>query len=323
MRTAEFLWQEGHTAHATADEAQAEATKMLDVYRDFQRNFLALHGICGAKPAHERFAGAIDTLTIEQMMQDGKALQSCTSHFLGQNFGKAFDVTFTTKDNTQEYARATSRGLSTRALGGMIMVHSDDKGLVLPPAIAPLHVIIIPLAKTDEDLTAIKTYIEPIIEMLDKEYLKFPSAYFDQSLEYRYKIDDDQTKGLGWKCTQYELQGVPLRLVIGKKEMEAGKIEVYHRDTGEKELVDMDTLLIHLDKYLYSMQNRMLERHEVFTKNHTYEVATYDELKKKITDGFVIADRDGTTETADRIKDETSATIRCRADNNEQNKIGN
>lgn len=311
LRTSEFLRQEWHTAHATAEEAIDEQAKMLDVYRDFSENFLALYSILGAKPEHEKFAGAVSTHTFEQMMQDGKALQSGTSHFLGQNFAKAFDVKFQNKENQEELVRATSRWVSTRLMWWLIMWHGDDKWLVLPPAIAPLHFIIIPVCKNESDLDKILEYIKPITSILDKEQLEFKSKYATIKTKIKYKIDSDLDRSMGRKCNQYELQWVPVRLVIGLKELSDWNVEVYTRYYDSKKLVSLEELLGYLDRKLYKIQNEMLEKHKKMTFARTKLVNNYDELKKWIEDWFVLAHRDGATETAEKIQDDTKATIRC------------
>ena len=312
LRTAEFLRQEGHTAHATADEAMYEAKQMRDVYNDFFVNVLAMSWVMWEKSENERFAGAENTYTIECMMQDGKALQSCTSHYLGQNFGKAFDVQFLTKENTKEYAYATSRGISTRALGGMIMSHSDDKGLVLPPAIAPIHVVIVPFFKTDEDLALLQKYITPIqTQLSDKNFtIELKSKKFTRDVNV--KFDTDSEKSPGWKFNEYELQWVPVRLTIGKKEMEQWMIELYRRDTGEKQLIKIDECAEKVMATLYDIQNNLFAKNNTFREDNTVIADNREEFIKALDEEkFVLAHRDGTVETEKLIKEETKATIRC------------
>ncbi|HMT26796.1 MAG TPA: His/Gly/Thr/Pro-type tRNA ligase C-terminal domain-containing protein, partial [Candidatus Absconditabacterales bacterium] len=330
LRTAEFLRQEGHTAHATAEDAISETKRMRQVYQWFFINVMSIDGVMGEKSANERFAGAENTFTIEQMMQDGKALQSCTSHFLGQNFGKAFDVSFTNKDNQLEHARATSRGISTRALGGMIMSHSDDKGLVLPPALAPIHIIIVPIFKTSDDLEKIQNYLKPTIDTLrtksftikngnpaspaNTAWGEFPQTNlpisFSRPLEI--KIDTDEHKTNGRKYNEYELQGVPLRIAVGPRDMENKVVEVFRRDTSTKELISIDQLADYCEKTLYEIQENLLEKNRAMRLANTVSVNTYDEFKQALEDGkFILAHRDGTGATEDLIKEETKATIRC------------
>ncbi len=311
LRTAEFLRQEWHTAHASAEEAEQEARKMLDVYHDFLTNFMAISPIIGPKPDHDKFAGAVTTYTLEPMMQDGKALQAGTSHNLGQNFAKAFDVQFTNERNELEYVYATSRGVSTRLIWGLIMSHSDDQWLVLPPAIAPLHVVIIPIYKTQEELENIKTYLEPIIERLKTTKLMFTSKYFFDTIPLKRKIDDDNNKTPGRKFNEYERKGVPIRITVGPKDIVKWTVEIYKRDSQEKTHINIWDVAVHIDQYLYKIQNNLLRKNIQFRQEHTYEVSNYEEFKEKITQGFVIAHRDGTIETAEHIKQETAASIRC------------
>ncbi len=298
LRTAEFLWQEGHTAHATAQDAREEAEKMINVYSEFAENFLAMPVIKGVKSANERFAGAVDTYTIEAMMQDGKALQSGTSHFLGQNFAKAFDVTFTQKDGTTDYVWATSWGVSTRLMGALIMTHSDDNGLVLPPKLAPIHVVIVPIYKSEEQLEAIKAKVLTIKQNLEKRGVTV-------------KFDDDDTQKPGWKFAEYELKGVPVRLAMGARDLENGTIEVARRDTLTKETVSLDSIEDHIATLLDDIQKNLFIKARDFRAAHTYTANTYEEFKELIKKGFVLAHWDGTSETEERIKDETKATIRC------------
>lgn len=300
LRTAEFLWQEGHTAHATAEEAREEAEKMINVYADFAENFLAIPVIKGVKSANERFAGAIDTYTIEALMQDGKALQSGTSHFLGQNFAKAFDVTFTNKEGVSDYVWATSWGVSTRLMGALIMTHSDDNGLVLPPKLAPIQVVIVPIYKNDEQFAAVKEKALALKANLEKRGITV-------------KFDDDDTQKPGWKFAEYELKGVPVRLAMGARDLENGTVEVARRDTLEKETLAFDGIEDHIVALLDDIQANLYKRALNFRKEHTYVVNTYDEFKQHIAncDGFILAHWDGTTETEEKIKEETKATVRC------------
>ncbi len=311
LRSAEFLRQEGHTAHASAEEADEEARKMLDVYNDFATNFMAISPIIWPKPEHDKFAWAVTTYAVEPMMQDGKALQAGTSHNLGQNFAKAFDVTFTNEKNELEYVYATSRGVSTRLIWGLIMAHSDDNGLILPPALAPLHVVIVPIFKKEEELQQIKTYIQPLIDRLETTRLQFPSKYFKESIPLKRKIDEDSNKSPGRKFNEYELKGVPIRITVGARDIANGVVEVFKRESGEKSSVNIWDVEVHIDQYLYKEQNNLLRKNQAFREEHTYTVDTYEEFKEKIKEGFVFAHRDGTTETADKIKEETAATVRC------------
>ncbi len=298
LRTAEFLWQEGHTAHATAEDAREEAEKMINVYGEFAENFLAMPVIKGVKSANERFAGAVDTYTIEAMMQDGKALQSGTSHFLGQNFAKAFDVTYTKKDGTIDYVWATSWGVSTRLMGALIMTHSDDNGLVLPPKLAPIQVVIVPIYKNEEQLTAIKEKVLSIKQNLEKRSISV-------------KFDDDDTQKPGWKFAEYELKGVPVRLAMGTRDLENGTIEVARRDTLTKETLPVANIEDHIATLLDDIQTNLFNKARDFRAANTFKANTYEEFKELIKKGFVLAHWDGTTETEERIKDETKATIRC------------
>ena len=298
LRTSEFLWQEGHTAHATKEEAEEEAKRMLGVYADFAEQWVAIPMIRGVKSETERFAGALDTYTIEAMMQDGKALQSGTSHFLGQNFAKAFDVTFLNKENKPEYVWATSWGMSTRMLGAMIMAHSDDNGLVLPPKLAPIQVVIIPIGKV-EQTKAVGQRLAPVIQNLR-----------DKGLSVKY--DDSDNKRPGFKFADYELKGVPVRLVMGGRDLENGTIEVMRRDTLEKQTVGLEGIEDHVVKLLGEIQSNIFEKARKYRDSHIYECDDYEEFKAKIKDGgFFLCHWDGTTETEARIKEETQATIRC------------
>lgn len=299
LRTSEFLWQEGHTAHATREEAEAMAQQMLHVYANFVENFMAVPVVQGVKSETERFAGALNTYTIEAMMQDGKALQSGTSHFLGQNFAKSFDVTFLNKENKPEYVWATSWGVSTRLMGALIMVHSDDNGLVLPPKLAPIQVVIVPIAKKGEDLQQITDKFTPVINALQQKGISV-------------KYDDADNKRPGFKFADYELKGVPVRLVMGSKDYANNTVEVMRRDTLEKETVPFDGIEDYVEKLLGEIQTSIYQKAKNFLTSHIYECDNYDEFKEKIKDGgFFLCHWDGTPETEARIKEETQATIRC------------
>jgi prolyl-tRNA synthetase len=299
LRTAEFLWQEGHTAHATAEEAEARAIQMLNVYSDFVEKYLAVPVIKGVKSANERFAGAINTYTIEAMMQDGKALQSGTSHFLGQNFAKAFEVTFVNKENQPEYVWATSWGVSTRLMGALIMTHSDDNGLVLPPHIAPTQVVIIPIYKNSDQLAAITSHVEPIINRL-------------RELGISVKYDDAENRRPGFKFADYELKGVPVRLAVGARDIEEGTVEVMRRDTLEKHSAPLEGIAEYVAKLLEEIQQNIYDKALKLRESMTRTVDTWDEFKTEIEKGgFLLAHWDGTTETEEKIKEETKATIRC------------
>lgn len=311
LRTTEFLRQEWHTAHASAEEADIEAKKMLDVYNDFVVNFMAIDPVLGTKPEHERFAGAVQTYTFEPMMQDGKALQAGTSHNLGQNFAKAFDVKFTNKNNESEYVYATSWGVSTRLIWGLIMAHSDDKGLILPPALAPIHVVIVPIFKTEEELNQIKEYIQPLIERFETTKLDFKGKYFKTTIDLRWKIDTDLNRSPGWKFNEYEVKWVPIRLTVGMRDLANGVVEVFKRESGEKESVKLEEVDLDIDKYLYKEQNNLLKKNREFRTANTFVVDNYEDFKEKVEKWFALAHRDGTLETAEKIKNETAATIRC------------
>ncbi len=299
LRTAEFLWQEGHTAHATEEEAVEEARKMLGVYADFAEKVLAVPVICGVKSETERFAGAIDTYTIEALMQDGKALQSGTSHFLGQNFAKAFDVQFLNKEGRREYVWATSWGVSTRLMGALIMSHSDDNGLVLPPSLAPLQVVVVPIYKTDENLNDIREKVIPILEECRKRGISI-------------KFDDNTNKKPGWKFAEYELKGVPVRLAIGARDLEQGTVEVARRDTLTKETLPMAGICDRIELLLQEIQQNIYKKALDYREANTRTVESYEEFKTEIEKGgFILAHWDGTPETEARIKEETKATIRC------------
>lgn len=299
LRTAEFLWQEGHTAHATKEEALVEAKKMLGVYADFAEKYMAVPVIKGVKTAHERFAGALETFTIEAMMQDGKALQSGTSHFLGQNFAKAFDVKFINKENKLDYVWATSWGVSTRLMGALIMTHSDDNGLVLPPHLAPIQVVIVPIYRKQEQLAVVSEKVAGIVEGLKAKGISV-------------KYDDADNKRPGFKFADYELKGVPVRLVIGPKDLEENTAEVMRRDTLGKETVSLDGIVDYVANLLEDIQNNIYTKARNFRDSHIFEANSYDEFKELIEKGgFVLAHWDGTTETEERVKEETKATIRC------------
>ena len=298
LRTSEFLWQEGHTAHATREEAEQEAQKMLKVYADFAENWMAVPVMQGVKSETERFAGALDTYTIEAMMQDGKALQSGTSHFLGQNFAKAFDVTYLTKENKPEYVWATSWGVSTRLIGALIMTHSDDNGLVLPPRLAPIQVVIIPIGKP-EQIAAVTEAMKPVIDTLRQKGISV-------------KFDDADNKRPGFKFADYELKGVPVRLVMGGRDLENGTVEVMRRDTLEKETVKFEGIAEYVLGLLDRIQENIFEKARAFRDAHIYECDNYEEFKEKVKDGgFFLCHWDGTAETEAKIKEETQATIRC------------
>ena len=299
LRTSEFLWQEGHTAHATREEAEKKAQEMLHVYADFAEQWMAVPVVRGVKSETERFAGALDTYTIEAMMQDGKALQSGTSHFLGQNFAKSFDVTYLTKDNKPEYVWATSWGVSTRLIGALIMTHSDDNGLVLPPKLAPLQVVIIPIGKGADQMQAISDKLAPVIADLRKAGISV-------------KYDDAENKRPGFKFADYELKGVPVRLVMGGRDLENGTIEVMRRDTLEKETVSIEGIAEYVEKLLDDIQANIFEKARKYRDAHIYECDNYDEFKERIKDGgFFLCHWDGTAETEAKIKEDTQATIRC------------
>jgi prolyl-tRNA synthetase len=299
LRTAEFLWQEGHTAHSTRQEAIEEAERMLDVYAEFAETFLAIPVVKGVKTPNERFAGADETYTIEGMMQDGKALQMGTSHFLGQNFAKAFEVKFATKEGTQEYVWATSWGVSTRLMGALIMAHSDDEGLILPPTIAPIQVVIIPIYKGLEELETISQKVKPLQEALKK-------------LGISVKYDDRDTQRSGWKFAEYELKGVPVRIAIGPRDLQNNTVEIARRDTKEKMSVSMDGLTETIQNLLEDIQNTIYTKAKAYQQSNIHVVNTWAEFEAALEKGgFVSAHWDGTPETEEKIKDETKATIRC------------
>lgn len=299
LRTAEFLWQEGHTAHATEQEAMDETHQMLGIYAEFAEGWMAMPVVQGIKTPSERFAGAVETFCIEAMMQDGKALQSGTSHFLGQNFAKSFDVKFVNKENQLEFAWATSWGLSTRMMGALVMAHSDDNGLVLPPKLAPIQVVIIPIYKTPEDLATISEKVNPIFEEL-------------KAAGVSVKYDDNDHQRSGWKFAEYELRGVPIRLGLGMRDLENGTVEVARRDNLTKESQPIEGIVQHVKLLLDEIQENIYNRALKFREENTFIVDTWDEFKAQIEKGgFLMAHWDGTAETEAKIKEETKATIRC------------
>jgi prolyl-tRNA synthetase len=305
LRTAEFLWQEGHTAHATKEEAIAETEKMLEVYATFAEEFMALPVIRGVKTASERFAGAEETYCIEALMQDGKALQAGTSHFLGQNFAKAFDVKFSDKENKLEYVWATSWGVSTRLVGALVMAHSDDQGLILPPRIAPVQVVIVPIYKGDEQRTAITSKVNEIMKELS-------------ALGIRVKYDDNDNARPGWKFAEYEMKGVPVRLAIGARDLEKNEVEVARRDTKEKRVVPISGLAIYIDGLLKEVQQQLFDKAKAYREEHITNADTWEEFERLLDEkgGFIAAHWDGSAETEETIKDKTKATIRCIPLNN-------
>ena len=300
LRTSEFLWQEGHTAHATKQEAIEETERMINVYADFAENYMALPVIKGLKSESERFAGALDTYAIEALMQDGKALQSGTSHFLGQNFAKAFDVKFASKEGNEEYVWATSWGVSTRLMGALIMAHSDDNGLILPPKLAPFQVVIVPIYKNEEQLSAISDTVDDIISKLRAKGISV-------------KFDNSDNRKPGWKFAEYELKGVPVRLAMGPRDLENGTVEIARRDTLEKSVVNIVGIEHYIETLLDNIQKNIYKKAFDYRATHTTKVETYDEFKDvmKNKGGFVLAHWDGTSETEEKIKAETKATIRC------------
>ena len=300
LRTTEFLWQEGHTAHATSEEAVAETKQMLDVYADFAEKWMALPVVKGVKTANERFAGALDTYCIEALMQDGKALQAGTSHFLGQNFAKAFDVKFTNKEGKIDHVWASSWGVSTRMIGALIMAHSDDSGLVLPPMLAPIQVVIVPIYRNDDDFNNITAYVNELTPKLKK-------------LGISVKYDNRDSQRPGFKFAEYELKGVPVRLAIGGRDLENGTVELARRDTGEKKTVKQEGLDIYIAQLLDEIQENIYKKAFDYRKEHITIANTYDELKDLLDNkgGFISAHWDGTPETEQKIKEETKATIRC------------
>jgi prolyl-tRNA synthetase len=307
LRTAEFLWQEGHTAHATENEAIKEAELILDIYAEFAENFMAMPVIKGLKTASERFAGAVETYCIEGLMQDGKALQAGTSHFLGQNFAKAFDVQFTSKEGKKEHVWATSWGVSTRLMGALIMTHSDDLGLVLPPNLAPIQVVIVPIHRNDEQLDAISERVNVIVKDLRKKGISV-------------KYDERTTYKPGWKFAQYELKGVPLRIAIGPRDLENGTLEIARRDTLEKKSLPQEGIVEYVEKTLEEIQERLFTNALNYRETHITEVNSFEEFKEVLNSkgGFISAHWDGTDETEEKIKDLTKATIRCIPLNNKK-----
>jgi prolyl-tRNA synthetase len=307
LRTTEFLWQEGHTAHATSQEAIEETERMLDVYADFAENFMAVPVVKGVKTPTERFAGALDTYCIEALMQDGKALQAGTSHFLGQNFAKAFDVKFASKEGKLEHVWATSWGVSTRLIGALIMAHSDDSGLVLPPKLAPIQVVIVPIYKGDEELAKISNFVDDLIPQLKK-------------LGISVKYDDRDSQRPGFKFAEYELKGVPVRLAIGGRDIENGTVELARRDTKEKFTVNQEGLADYIQNLLEEIQQNIYNKALNYRNDHITEANTYDEFKSilDVKGGFIAAHWDGTAETEKTIKEQTKATIRCIPLNNKQ-----
>jgi len=305
LRTAEFLWQEGHTAHATSEEAIEETERMLEVYATFAEQWMAMPVVRGKKTPNERFAGALDTYCIEALMQDGKALQAGTSHFLGQNFAKAFDVKFTNKEGKIEHVWATSWGVSTRLIGALIMAHSDDQGLVLPPKLAPIQVVIVPIYKSDEELQAIGVFADDLIAKLKKRGISV-------------KYDDRDTQRPGFKFAEYELKGVPVRIAVGARDMENGTVEIARRDTGEKSSQPQANLDAYLETLLEDIQQAIYKKALTFREENIRPANSYDEFKRLLDEqpGFISAHWDGTPETEQRIKEETKATIRCIPLNN-------
>jgi prolyl-tRNA synthetase len=299
LRTTEFLWQEGHTAHVTEQEAVDETERMLGVYATFAEEWMGVPVIRGLKSPNERFAGAVETYCIEALMQDGKALQAGTSHFLGQNFSRSFDVQFVNKENQLEYPWATSWGVSTRLMGALIMAHSDDNGLVLPPRLAPIQVVIVPIHKTPEDLAKITEKIQPVLDDL-------------RTAGILVKYDDDDKQRSGWKFAEYELRGVPVRLGLGMRDLENGTIEVARRDNLTKESLPMDGVVDRIKLLLDEIQSNLYNRALKFREENTFSVDTWEEFKEQIErGGFILAHWDGTAETEEKIKGETKATIRC------------
>ncbi|WP_340203198.1 proline--tRNA ligase [Ascidiimonas sp. W6] len=300
LRTAEFLWQEGHTAHATKDEAIEEAEQMMNVYADFAENFMGVPVIKGTKSESERFAGAVETYCIEALMQDGKALQAGTSHFLGQNFAKAFDVKFTTKEGKQELVWATSWGVSTRLMGALVMTHSDDNGLVIPPNLAPIQVVVVPIYRGDDQLKAITAHIAPYIKELKAKGISV-------------KFDDRDTHKPGWKFNEYELKGVPVRIAIGQRDLENGTFEVARRDTLEKQIIPAEQLVQKVPELLEDIQQGIFNKARDYRDAHVTSVDDFETFKEVLEDkgGFILAHWDGTAETEQKIKELTKATIRC------------
>jgi prolyl-tRNA synthetase len=311
LRTAEFLWQEGHTAHATKAEAIEESEKMMNVYADFAENFMAIPVIKGIKTETERFAGAEETYCIEALMQDGKALQAGTSHFLGQNFAKAFDVKFANAEGKQEYVWGTSWGVSTRLMGALVMTHSDDQGLVLPPNLAPIQVVIVPIYKSDEQLQEITVAVNELVAQLRK-------------LKISVKYDDRTTQKPGFKFNEYELKGVPIRIAVGPKDLENGTFEVARRDTLSKEVVSKESIVKYVNDLLAQIQKDLYTKAFDYRETHITEVNSFEEFKEILENkgGFISAHWDGTAETEEKIKELTKATIRC-IPLNAKNELGN
>jgi prolyl-tRNA synthetase len=300
LRTTEFLWQEGHTAHATREEAIEETLKMVNVYADFAQNWMGMPVLIGTKSANERFAGALETYCIEALMQDGKALQAGTSHFLGQNFAKAFDVKYQTKEGILDYVWATSWGVSTRLMGALVMAHSDDNGLVLPPKLAPTQVVFVPIYKTDEELSLISEKVQELKKQLEAKGITT-------------QFDNRDTVKPGFKFAEYELKGYPVRIALGPKDLEKGTVEIARRDTLTKEFVPQDGVAEYVANLLEEIQNNIYSKALKFREESTTPVDSYDEFKRVLDEkpGFVLAHWDGTSETEERVKDETKATIRC------------
>ena len=299
LRTAEFLWQEGHTAHATSQESQEEAKRMVDVYADFARNYMAMPVIVGHKSPNERFAGALDTLTIEAMMQDGKALQAGTSHFLGQNFAKSFDVQFADKEGKLQYVWATSWGVSTRLMGALVMAHGDDNGLVLPPALAPIEVVMVPIYRTDEEHSAVLAKMNEVKSALE-------------AAGHSVKIDDRDTLRPGFKFAEWELKGVPVRLAMGARDLQNGTVEIHRRDTLEKKTIPLEGVDRNIEDLLVDIQNTIYNKALDYRNTHIQKCDSWEEFKEKIQQGgFLLCHWDGTAETEQKIKEETKATIRC------------
>lgn len=307
LRTAEFLWQEGHTAHATSQEAIEETEKMLDVYAEFAEKYLAIPVIKGIKTANERFAGAVNTYCIEALMQDGKALQAGTSHFLGQNFAKAFDVKYTSKEGVQEFVWATSWGVSTRLMGALVMAHSDDDGLILPPKLAPIQVVIVPIYKNEDQLNKVSEYAVKIKESLEKKGIST-------------KFDNRDTQKPGWKFAEYEMKGVPVRIAVGPRDMENQTVEVARRDTKEKTVMQVTDIELKVEHLLEQIQENIYKKAMAFRHSSTCQVDTWDEFVNMLDTkgGFIYAHWDGTAETEEKIKEKTKATIRCIPLNNRQ-----
>lgn len=305
LRTSEFLWQEGHTAHATKEEAIVETLKILDIYASFAEEWMSMPVIKGTKTENERFAGAVETYCIEALMQDGKALQAGTSHFLGQNFAKAFDVTFLTKEGTTEHVWATSWGVSTRLMGALVMQHSDNEGLVLPPLLAPIQVVIVPIYREFEQLAKINEAVQPVIKDLE-------------SAGIRVKYDNDDKHTPGWKFAEYELKGIPVRMGMGPRDLENGTIEIARRDTREKKNINLSLAVAQVKELLNEIQANLFKKATEFQKSNTIVVNDYSEFKEILdkNGGFVLAHWDGTTQTEEKIKEETKATIRCIPLNN-------